>query len=162
MDEASPPPPPHTRRWFLAGGAAVVLGVGSGAIVELLRSDSPTPAPLAPDTLVAAVAAERTLIADLDATTGGASAVRRVIAQARADHAAHLAALGALLAAYRAPSAASSAPTPGIPRTLTQLHAAEHQASAVAAGHASRLTGAAAALLASIAACEATHAELLR
>jgi hypothetical protein len=173
MDEAGPRPPlpdpvaasvadGRSRRWFLAGGVAVLLGGGGGAIAELLRSESPTPAPLAPDALVAAADAERTLIADLDATTGGTSAVREVIVQARADHAAHLAALVALLSPFRVPSSAPSSPVPGLPRTLAQLHTAEVAASAAAARHAAALSGAHAALLASIAACEATHAELLR
>jgi hypothetical protein len=107
------------------------------------------------------VHAERTLIGDLDATTGGTAAVRRVIAQARADHAAHLTALRGMLAGYAATASAPTRPH-GRPRSLAQLHAAERDAAQAAARHADALDGAAAALLASIAACEATHAELLR
>jgi hypothetical protein len=141
-----------------------VVAAGAGVAAEFVhdrRTTSPPPEP--PAALAAAADAERALIADLDATTGGAPVVRRVIVQTRADHAAHLAALTELLARYRQPSAsASPAPPRGTPRTLAQLRAAETGASAAAVRHASALHGAQAALLASIAACEATHAELLR
>jgi hypothetical protein len=167
MDEATPPaaqpapaPVGPSRRWMLAGGAALVAGGAAGAIVELIAADGPAAPPLPPAALLAAVRSEHRLIADLDATTGGTPAVRQVIVQARADHAAHLAALTALLRRYR-----NVAPRPaahGRPRTLAQLHTAEIAASRDTAQRAEALSGAAAALLASIAACEASHAELLR
>ncbi|MDT4931580.1 MAG: hypothetical protein QOF92_4447 [Pseudonocardiales bacterium] len=166
---ASPDRPPGgtSRRWFLAGGAAVVLAAGGGVGADFLLtkrpSDQPPPAP--PDALLAAAETERALIADLDATTGGAPAVRQVISQARANHAAHLSALRGLLADYRTPSPTpSTSPTPpvrGTPRTAAQLRAAEQRAAATAAQRASALDGTMAALFASIAACEATHAALL-
>jgi hypothetical protein len=174
MDESRPRPHPEphppqqagspSRRWFLAGGAAVVLGAGAGVGAEFVHNDhAPKKPPLAPPALVAAAAAERALIADLDATTGGASEVRQVIVQVRADHAAHLAALTDLLARYRRPvgSPSPSVP-PGSPRTLAQLNAAERTAASAAARNAAGSDGALAAMFASIAACEATHAELLR
>jgi hypothetical protein len=151
-----------SRRWFLAGGAAVLLGAGGGAAAALLRDESPAPPPLAPPELVAAIGAERRLIADLDATTGGTPAVRRVIVAARADHAAHLAALTRLLAGYRRAAAAAPRRVPGTPRTHAQLRRAEQRAAQAAAARAAGLSGGLAALLASISACEATHAELLR
>jgi hypothetical protein len=156
--------PPHTsRRWFLAGGAAVVLGAGAGVLAAAVQDSSPAPPPAPPDALLAAIAAERVLLADLVATTGGTPPVRRVIVQARADHAAHLAALTRLLAGFRMPSAAPSpAPPHGTPRTLAELRGREQQASVVAARNAAALDGGLATVLASIAACEATHAELLR
>lgn len=101
------------------------------------------------------------MIADLDATTGGAPSVRRLLTAARADHAAHLSALEDLLTAYRTPSPSPS-PVPGTPRTLAQLRSAEQQAATAAGTRADASSGARAALLASIAACEASHAELLR
>ena len=89
-----------------------------------------------------------------------------MIRQARADHVAHLRALDALVAGYgpaaKATPAASSSRVPaGTPRTRAQLRAAEQQAASAAARRADALSGARAALLASIAACEATHADLL-
>jgi hypothetical protein len=85
-----------------------------------------------------------------------------VITQVRGDHAAHLAALTDLLARYRTQPVHSSAPAAGAPRTLPQLNAAERAASTTAAAHAAAADAGLAAMLASIAACEATHAELLR
>jgi hypothetical protein len=158
-----PPAPRRSRRWFLGGSAAVVLGAGAGVAGEFARNDhAPALPPTAPAVLVAAAAAERALLADLDATTGGSPEVRRVITQVRADHAAHLAALSDLLARYRKQPAHSSAPAAGAPRTLAQLNAAERAASTAAAAHAAAADAGLAAMLASIAACEATHAELLR
>lgn len=164
MDEAQRSGP--TRRWLLAGGLAALLGAGGGVAAEVLwPRAAPAPLPEPPAALLAAVDAERALIADLDATTGGTPTVRRVIVQARADHAAHLAALHGALGHYRAPGAAAVSPTSppkGTPRTLAQLRAAEHAASAAAGRRAEQLNGSPAALLASVAACEATHAELFR
>jgi hypothetical protein len=158
-----------SRRWFLAGGAAALVGAGAGVAAGFWTNDTPParrPAP--PQVLVAAAAAERALLADLDATTGGTPAVRSVIRQVRADHAAHLGALLGLLATYPAPAGdrpsaalgSASAP-PGAPRTRAALRDAERRAAAAAAARADRLTGGHAALLASIAAAEATHADLL-
>jgi hypothetical protein len=172
MYEASPPrpqpvPAPRgtSRRWFLVGGVAVLLGGGAGALAGELTRSTPTPAaaPLPPAALIAAVRAERALIADLDATTGGTPEVRRVIVAARADHAAHLATLTAILRAHhRTPGETPARRVRGTPRTRAQLRAAEEQAARAAARCAASLDGAEAAVLASIAACEATHAELLR
>jgi hypothetical protein len=151
-----------SRRWFLAGGGAVLIG-GSAGVLAGLRPDRPAPQRTPPPaTLLAALEAERDLIANLDATTGGTPAVRRVIVAARRDHAAHLAALQALVPPSPAApaSATSSAPT-GTARTAAQLRDAERAASSRAARRAATLHGAEAVLLASIAACEATHAELL-
>jgi hypothetical protein len=183
MNDPSPqPPPPNlglvappagprgtSRRWFLAGGLAVLAGGGAGVGAEFLRErpGRRTPPAGPPAVLVDAVAAERRLIADLDATTGGDPAVRAIIRQARADHVAHLAALRGVVATYgRGAPSGSVSPSgtstgPGRPQTGSQLRAAEQRASAAAAARAARLAGGQATLLASIAACEATHAELL-
>ena len=140
----------------------MLLGGGAGVLVQSLGSaEAPPPGP-PPAALLAAIRAERTLIADLDATTGGSTHVRRLVVQVRADHVAHLRALRALLPAFRRPRTAEDGRPVGTPRTLAHLRAAEQHASLAAAGHASALDGAYAALLASIAACEAAHAELLR
>jgi hypothetical protein len=163
-----------SRRWFLAGGAAVLLGAGAGLAAEFATHEKPAPPqpPTPPRALVDAIAAERALLTDLAATTGGSPAVRAVIRQIRADHATHLMVLTDLVASYgvltgagpasSASSASSPAPSPsGTPRTRAALRDAERRASAAAARHADALTGGQAALLASIAAAEATHADLL-
>jgi hypothetical protein len=161
-------PQRRTRRWFLVSGAAVLVGAGGGVAADLAQHRRrPRPRPAAPAELRAAVAAERALVADLDATTGGSAQVRTLLTQLRADHAAHLTALAGLVATYgSAGSSASASATPpaapGTARSVAQLRAAEQQASTTAAARAGRLTGAHAALLASIAACEASHADLLR
>ena len=158
---AEPPPRRRpTRRWFLAGGLAVLAGGGAGVGAAFLRHRAPHLRPLPPEALVAAADAERALIADLVATTGGTGEVRVAIEQATANHRAHLAALDGLLGRYRRPARPSATPR-GTPRTREQLHAAETAAAASAARRALRLPARPATLLASIAACEATHAELL-
>lgn len=174
MDETTPrrphPGPAHaasasgsriSRRWFLAGGLAVLAGGGAGVGADFWRHHRPAPLPRPPAALLAAAAAERALIADLDATTGGPPEVRRVIVAARADHAAHLQALQDLLTSYRAAATRPALPH-GTPRTLSQLRAAEQRAAVAAESRASGFAGTRAALFASIAASEASHAELLR
>lgn len=143
-----------------------MVGGGGGVLAELLHHHPSAQPTLPPADVVAALESERTLIADLDATTGGSGKVRQVIKQARADHAAHLRALRELVATYDAAPATKSAPgsstsAPGTPRTRAQLRLAEQRAATTAAQRAAAVDGPNAALLASIAACEATHAELL-
>lgn len=164
---ASPPEPERnpsgtSRRWFLAGGAAVLLGSGAGVLAEVLHESSPAPAVPAPDALVSAVDAERALVAIADAMKGNSHRSRALIAQIRADHADHLRALRRVLATYPPQRRTPSSAHPAQPRTLGELRDVENQAASDAARRASALDGAAAALLASIAACEATHSELLR
>lgn len=158
----------HPRRWFLGGTAAVLVAGGGGVGAAFLRRTSGPKANPAPAALLAAVATERALLADIDATTGGSAEVRVALRQVRADHAAHLATLAELAAGYDPPKGGSRAPTTagtslagGTPRTLEQLRTAERRAAAAAAGHAATLTDRTATLLASISACEAGHAELL-
>jgi hypothetical protein len=160
-----PPVRRISRRWFLAGGGAVLVGAGGGVAAEFAHTGSAARLARPPAALIAAADAERSLIGDLDATTGGSAAVRSVVEQVRADHAAHLAAITDLLTKYRTPAASPSTPSVpvhGTPRTLAQLRSAEQRASASAAARASALDAATATLLACISACEATHAELLR
>lgn len=171
--EAPPRPAPappvdaptgSSRRAVLLGAAAVVLAAGGGVGAGFLARRRTAPVlPRPPAELVAAAATERRLIADLDATTGGSADVRQVIASARADHAAHLQALEALLGAFRRPvaPAASTTPARGVARTAAQLRAAETSAAVDAERRAAAATGSLATLLASISACESTHAALL-
>jgi hypothetical protein len=149
-----------SRRSLLLGGAAVLLAGGGGVAAGVLRpvaDDGPSGRPLAD--LVAALAAERSLIASIDATTGGDAAVRTALRQIRADHVAHHSALQAAVSAFPR-SAPEPRPGPAVALDVAGLRSAEQRASARAATHAARLEGQHAALLASIAACEASHAEL--
>lgn len=167
MPDFSPPAPAISaksrRRFLLGSAAAIVAAGGGGAAAALLHSrpaQTPELAPQTPTLLLAAVAAEEDLIAAIDAA-GNAAA----LAHLRADHVAHR---EALLGAVRLARRGSASPTPTsssapVPRlTLTQLGEAEAAAATAAAATASKLLGADAALLASISACEASHAELLR
>ena len=119
--------------------------------------------------LAAAAAAERALIAATDAaiasSDGGNRAEFHLI---RTDHAEHLAALEAAIAQAvypaRAPSGSAAATgAPGRPATPSRsaLRASEQRAAGACAKRALQLSGADATLLASIAAAEASHAELL-
>lgn len=179
MDESRAPaedpdePSGHTRRWVLGSLLGVLAGGGAGVATEFLchRSRREPAVRRPPAALTESVAAEQRLLADLDATTGGSAAVRLAIVQVRADHAAHLRVLRALAATYdplpvsrtgRSASAASgTTAAPGVARSRAQLREAELRASAAAVTRARRLAGSTAAVLASIAACEATHSELL-
>jgi hypothetical protein len=156
--------PGVSRRGLLLGGAVVVAAAGGGVAVAALRPvaepDKPTGRP--PGELVAALAAERALIAAIDATTGGSPDVRTALRQVRADHVAHQSALQAAVAAYPEAPASTTPASPGAVEALTVagLRGAEQRASARAATRAARLSGRQAALLASIAACESSHAVL--
>jgi hypothetical protein len=151
-----------SRRGLLLGGAVVVAaaggGVAAGALRPTPRPDKPTGRP--PADLVAALESERVLIAAIDATTGGSPAIRTALRQVRADHVAHQTALQAAVVAYPQATASNPPSSVGTALTVAELRGAEERASARAATRAARLTGRQAALLASIAACESTHAVL--
>ncbi|MDQ2748769.1 MAG: hypothetical protein M3Y44_04470 [Actinomycetota bacterium] len=153
-----------SRRGLLLGGALVAAAAGGGVAVAALRPaaepDKPVGRP--PAELVAAVASERALIASIDATTGGSPAIRTALRQVRADHVAHQVALQAAVVAYPQPPDSSSPTSPGTAAALTVpgLRTAEQTAATQAASRAAALSGRHAALLASIAACESSHAVL--
>lgn len=123
----------------------------------------------APAALRAALAAEHDLIATLDASLPAAGAAAGTLRRIRSDHAAHARALAAAVAEAGGavpgdqPAASASAGTapPAAPASVAQLQQAEADASRWAAKRAGGLSGRDATLLASIAACEASHAELL-
>lgn len=155
-----PSAPGVTRRGVLLSAAAVVAagaaGVGAG-VLRAVPKEHPQPPPAE---LVTALAEEQRLLAGIEATTGGDAAVRAALRVIHADHAAHRDALQAAVRSYGGTSPSGPAPT-ATPLTRDALRAAEQAASGRAAAHAAALTGEQAALLASIAASEASHAELL-
>jgi hypothetical protein len=169
----APVPDPSRRRFLLGSGVAVVLAAGAGTLAGLLGASSPTAnSPRNPPAeLLAAAAAERALISSVDQAIAARTAPASQLALIRSNHASHLVALEAALAVATGPSAAttpagSGSPPPARPpsgaaRTRKQLIAAEKRASSAAAASAAKLAGDDAALLASIAACEACHGELL-
>lgn len=159
-----------SRRAVLIGGAAVVLAGGAGvAAGRLTGPGHPTADPRpAPAALLAALRDEESLVTAAEAVLTADPASRRLVSQIRSDHRAHLAALRAALAPYDPPvtrrggTSPSPTPTPATPpKNRAGLRAREQQAAAAGARRSARLAGRDAALLASIAACEAGHGELL-
>jgi ferritin-like protein len=164
---------------LLTGGAAVVIGGAAGTTLAAMRPLPRTHAPPAPTALVAALAAEDQLLAALQTAlataAGSTAALRPALTAIKDDHLAHRTAVQAALAAYRPPDGISPSVVTGSPVTgstsptppsrtgssSAALSAAEQRAATAAAGRAAELTGRDATLLASIAACEATHSSWL-
>jgi hypothetical protein len=151
-----------TRRALLGAGVAVLAG-GVGAAVAGIqptrgrdgeRRDAPVP-------LGQALAREQALVADLEAALSGGLGPAIALQAARNDHLAHAATLRSTIARYAATSPSSAPPPSATTPTVVQLRDAEVAAARAAASESAALAGAHAALLASIAASEATHAELL-
>lgn len=165
MPEPAVAAPRRTRRWVLAGLGGLVLGGGAGVGAGVLRTRHRKPRllPPPPAALDDALAAERRLIAAIDASLPAHPDLRRALTEIRRNHAAHAAAVQNALRAYRPTPAGATSPSAGRPAALDRpaLRAAETAAGRAAARRAAALDGADATLLASIAACEATHAELL-
>jgi hypothetical protein len=166
------PAPPSRRRFLIGGGVLVAAAAGGGVALGMTASSRHTPQSLplvahVAKELTAAVAAERALVASVDAAMAHAHGpAKRVLRAIRNDHVEHLAALSAAVRddAFPAPvpkSSSSSAPVTG-PIRQADIRAVERRASRAAAARAMQLSGRDAALLASIAASEATHAELLK
>jgi hypothetical protein len=162
------PQPPPSRRGFLIVGGLAVVAAGGGAWWAL--SDDGTTSASVPTALIGQLHAARTaedeLIATIEAALKHPGSRGSVLRRLHADHVAHAAAIEALTAdvLYPAKPSASSAPVtaPTGHISTTALRAAETRAARVAGKRAASLSGQAAVLLASIAACEATHAEVLR
>jgi hypothetical protein len=156
-----------SRRGFLAGvGLAVIggaAGVGAGLLVD--RSSDAADVP-DPKVLLAAVHAEQDLIASIDDTlqTGPKDVSAALLRALRTDHQAHLSALLATVAVAvgtPSPSVSPARRRPGRLLSREQFRMLEAAGAKAAAARALSLTGRDAALLASISACEASHAELL-
>ena len=162
------PQPPPSRRSFLVVGGLAVVAAGGGAWWAL--SDDGTKSASVPTALIgqlhAARTAEAELIATLEVALKHPGAHGSVLRQLHADHVAHAKAIEALTADVLYPTAPSTSSAPVTAPTgrvrVATLRAAETRAAGAAAHRAAQLSGQAAVLLASIAACEASHAELLR
>lgn len=146
----------HTRRAVLATAAALGAPALAGCGVLGTGPDQPTaPDPLQPvlDEAVALVAAyERAAVTQLGLATR--------LAPLADDHRAHVAELSRVIGRTPEPSASSAAPGAGT--SLTDLRAAEQSAQRTAAASCRTSPASRAALVGSIAACRATHAEALR
>ena len=157
--QAAKPPPPPSRRLVLSAAGFAALAAAGGVGYSFWRTRNPVHH-YPPAALVAAAQAEHALLAYLDTVVQNLPSQRALLLQLRRDHAAHATALDAALTAYSRR-----------PNSREQLHATtdmqgvrtvERGASRRAAQQAAQLQGEHAVLLASIAACEATHVELLR
>jgi hypothetical protein len=148
-----------TRRALVGTGVVVAAG-GIGAAAGWLQPLRRPPGPqAAPRQLSDALAREQSLVADLDAVLRARPELRQV----RDDHAAHARALRQAITRYPAPAPPlPRVSPPPTARGTAQLRTSELAAARAAAVESAALTGADAALLASISASEATHAELLR
>jgi hypothetical protein len=166
---------PMTRRQLFGllgiAGVAVLGAAGVGSAVAALADRpgrdqpsaiSPSPAPDAtnapPAELVAALQREQQLLATIAAMTAAGPATA-LLPQLAADHQAHSVALLAAMGRPQAPLPSPSGPAPA--HTTDQLKAAEQAAQLAAVTAAATLPATTAVLLASIAACEAGHVELL-
>jgi hypothetical protein len=158
------------RRTVL-GAVVLVAAAGGGAAVGLerpLRKPVLAPPAVPPAWLVAAIDREHQLIGALQSALASDPGTAATLNPVIDDHNAHLNALLALPGAPQpsaAPSAAASSPAAGsadapAPSRAT-LAAAESAAAIAAAAQSAAQSGSSAVLLASIAACEATHGQWL-
>jgi hypothetical protein len=139
---------------------AALLAPALAPVASACTSRPSQPEPVDPDVALrqAAVARERTLV-DLYAAAEGSSPARAAqLALVRAEHEQHLAALGAPSSGPSASSGTARTLAAPLPRTLTAAERAAAQAHAADALLASRPL---AAVLASLAASEASHPVVL-
>lgn len=167
---------PIISRRTVLGASVVVVAGAAGAAAEVLRhphrsgpstgakgSDAPTTTPATPTApaLQDALSREQTLLARLARAASAAPSLTVAIGILRADHRAHADALADLIVAAGATPTPTSptptAPASARPPTVAELVRWEKAAAASFAADFDAATGAAAAVLASIYACEQTH-----
>jgi hypothetical protein len=150
----------HTRRRVLAGAvgtAAVTAAAGCG-----LFDDNEKPKP--PDALQPLLTEAQTLAATFDAAALAQPSLAKRLTPLAADHRAHVAALAQVIGTTPPSAGPSSAPASASDATalVKQLRSAVQTASKNAAAACGTAAADRAALVGSIAACRATHAEVLR
>jgi hypothetical protein len=150
---------PLARRALLTGAVAGAAGVLVAACTPLTGSDDAAVPPADTDPLEPLLAAELALVASYDAVIAAKPAQAARLKPLRADHAAHAQALKARLDPRRS-NAVAAATTVQV-STVTALADAEQAAMDGATAACLAATGERAALLASIAACEASHLAVL-
>jgi hypothetical protein len=168
------------------GLAAAPLGLAAACTSQPSSAPPPTGSPTTPapaDPLVAHLLAEQRFLASYDAVIAAHPSLAKRLTPLRADHAAHVAAMQRELGVVppsASPSGSAAPTTPGgepttpggeptetptVPATpdgaVAMLRKAEHDAAADRAGGALVGTVTTAPLLASIAACEASHQAVL-
>ncbi len=153
-----------TRRDLLLGGTAIAAGA---LVVGCTGEPDARPARVDPDLALraAAVLRERELLAAYDAALVDHPALRAVLAPLREDHAVHLARLEELTDPVMSPTPSAPpvvAPVKDAPAARrTALRGQERAAQAAHRDAAITASRSLAPLLASLAACEASHAALL-
>jgi len=151
----------HTRRRILgvaAAAAAAVTAPGCGVFDD-------EPEPVRPDALQPVLDEALGLAAALDRAALAQPGLARRLTPLAGDHRAHLAELSRVIGkpVPPTPAASSGAPDTGDPAALlAQLRAAAQAAQRTAATACRQAPAERAALVGSIAACRATHAEALR
>ncbi len=160
-----------TRRVILAGASCAVLLGGLLAGCKGIAALGPLPKPGADvRTLDDAIGAEEAMVARYRAAAGalsGNTALSATVQRLLGEHQQHLQALRSRLLLPRRLATASPRPTPtptlpaGAANVLADLKAAETAASARLMGELLHVPPALAQLMASIAASEASHAEVL-
>jgi hypothetical protein len=157
----------HKRRTLLAAGVGVITAPAGCGLAD---KNEPAPPPPAADPLRPALDETLALVATYDRVMLAQPGLAARLAPLAADHRAHVAELARTIGTG-APSAAGPPPSASAPTTapstapaaaLTELRAAELAAQRNADQACRRAPATRAALLGSIAACRATHAEALR
>jgi hypothetical protein len=150
----------HTRRRILGATAAASVGATlAGCGIFGAGPDRPA----APDPLQPVLDEALALAAAYDRATVLQPGLAKRLAPLAADHRAHVAELTRAIGTSAPSAPASSAPPAGdATATLQSLRAAERAALRTASVACRRAPAARAALVGSIAACRATHAEALR
>lgn len=159
------PQAPPSRRGFLVVGGLAVVSAGTGAWLGVRHGHSSTATVADTRLLTAAADSESALIALIDVLAEHAHGSRAtLLAAIRADHVAHRTAIRAAIADAMYPRTPPK-PRPAVFRgpkpKFGDLTGHEQSAARTARSRAAKLTGGPAALLASIAASEAIHVELL-
>jgi hypothetical protein len=153
----------HTRRGVLGAAAATL---SSSALAGCGIFDSGPDQPSAPDPLQPLLDEAVALAAAHERAAAGQPDLAKRLAPLAADHRAHIAELSRVIGRGVPSPGASSAPggaSPVDPRAaLAELRKAEQSAQRTAATACRTAPVARAALVGSIAACRATHAEALR
>ncbi|WP_425413339.1 hypothetical protein [Micromonospora pallida] len=154
----------HSRRKVLRTGALLALGGATASVAGcglLDREDSPPP----PDPLQPLVDGALALEARYRAAIGADPTLADRLTPIADTHRAHAAELAAALGVALpspSPSASTAAPSGDADTVVAELRAAEERARAEAATFCAQAPADRAALVGSIAAARATHAEVLR
>ncbi|WP_341273927.1 hypothetical protein [Krasilnikovia cinnamomea] len=151
--------PGYTRRRLLGMTAGAAVAASAPAGCGLFDRD---PEPARPDPLQPVLDEALRLAATYDRAALSQPDLAKRLTPLAADHRAHAAALATLIGATLPSAAPSASADTGAAPTLDALRKAEQQAQRTAAAACRQTDADRAALLGSIAACRAAHAEALR